>query len=133
MSQTNKTIHQTRLENARLLVGGRSLAEFAQSVGRSPTQISRLIGKNTNRNIGHKLAREFERNLGMPIGWLDTDHSNGVASSRLVGASPAGIQLSSLQLATLEMAENLMRKGRLTDFHCIDLMHSWREAGLLQD
>lgn len=47
------------------------LAWLSEKLDRSASQISQLVGTTPSRNIGIKLAREFELTLGMEHGQLD--------------------------------------------------------------
>lgn len=70
-------LSKTRQQRLKLLVDSVGLAEFSERVGRSKTQIS---GLTTGwRNMGEKLAREFERKLGLEDGYFDqiTDDKDG--------------------------------------------------------
>lgn len=71
-----KTIEIIRHENTQTLRSRyKSLAEFSEVLGRSSTQISRLIGRNPTKSIGSVLARQIEEKTGTEYGWLDIDHS----------------------------------------------------------
>lgn len=68
------TIYQIRIHNSRLLIEhAGSMAEFANQIERSQTQVSRFAGKNPTRNIGEKLARHIERSFCLTNYWLDQD------------------------------------------------------------
>lgn len=63
---------QTRIDNVRALaeaVGGWS--ELGKRSGQSATFLCSLAGPSPRRNIGEALARDIERALHMPNGWLD--------------------------------------------------------------
>lgn len=75
-------IHEIRRHNARLLAEkNRTLASFAEAIGRPATQVSRFMGKNPTRSIGSKIAREIEQAFDKPHGWLDIYH-DGVDDTR---------------------------------------------------
>lgn len=65
-------IKEIRRANLRLLAeqygGQRALAEKADLV---PSQLNHIIGLNPVRNLGKKLARKIEQNLGLSHGVLD--------------------------------------------------------------
>lgn len=46
--------------------------QLAVVLGKSPAQVSAVIGQTPRRNIGSKLARHIEERLQKPVGWLDT-------------------------------------------------------------
>ncbi|WP_158161189.1 LexA family protein [Grimontia hollisae] len=72
-----KKIEDVRLENARMLLTRfDTLADFAEAVGRSATQMSRVMGKNPTKIIGGRLARHIELSLGLDEGWMDQDRSS---------------------------------------------------------
>ncbi len=61
--------------NARYLaesVGG--FKRFGEKVGLAESQVSQLLGKNPNRNIGVKIARRIEDAFDKPLGWIDQRH-----------------------------------------------------------
>jgi len=69
--------NQIRRANLKALVETVGLSEFAERVGRSKTQISSLT--TGWRNMGERLARDFEKSLGLEAGYFDreTSKSNG--------------------------------------------------------
>lgn len=69
-------IRRTHLKNLVATIG---LAEFAERVGRSKTQVSSLT--TGWRNMGEKLARDFEKKLGLEEGYFDTE--SGQANNNL--------------------------------------------------
>lgn len=96
-------IAQVRLDNALLLFD-----EFVQQVARFPDAVT-LRGlegrfaerlqiqasywsqiKSRSRQIGERLARQFEQLCGKPYGWLDVPHGVGAAAARtgVAGAAP---------------------------------------------
>ena len=58
---------------------------FAERVQIQPSYWSQI--KSRSRQIGERLARQFEQLCHKPNGWMDQDHSAGVAPPR-VGAAP---------------------------------------------
>lgn len=62
-------INQIRRTNLQALVDAIGLATFAEKVGRSKTQISSLT--TGWRNLGERLARDFEKSLGLDEGYFD--------------------------------------------------------------
>lgn len=80
-SYVMKKIEDLRLENARTLAKKFStLADFADAIDRSATQVSRIIGKNPSKSIGSKMARHIEHCFNLDEGWLDSDHQNKFAN-----------------------------------------------------
>lgn len=70
-----KTAADIRRENVRRLAkkwGGNNA--FAARIGRDASQVSRLIGDNASVNIGTRVARDIERSLNLPTGYLDSEH-----------------------------------------------------------
>nr|DAG47836.1 MAG TPA: hypothetical protein [Bacteriophage sp.] len=61
----------TRKNKLKELVKERGLTNLSQTVGRAKSQISDIT--TGRRNMGEKLAREFERNLSLPPGFFDSD------------------------------------------------------------
>lgn len=76
------TIYEIRLANTRRLLKERQLLlkDLANLLGKSPAQISAFAGENPHKNIGDQIAREIERALDLPRGYLDSaqdSHTNG--------------------------------------------------------
>ena len=68
-------IQKIRRHNAHLLAEQyKTLSAFAELIGRSPTQVSRFMGKSPTRSIGNKIARQIESAFNKPHGWLDIYH-----------------------------------------------------------
>lgn len=66
--------NQIRRANLKALVETVGLSEFAERVGRSKTQISSLT--TGWRNMGERLARDFEKSLGLEAGYFDRRPAN---------------------------------------------------------
>lgn len=68
-------IAEIRRYNLRTLINEEfagSLAEFSRFIGKDPSYISRYFSnKNQMRNIGATTARQIEKQLQRPHGWLD--------------------------------------------------------------
>lgn len=58
---------------------------FAERIEIQPSYWSQIKGRS--RQIGERLARQFEQRCGKPAGWLD--HPHGAATGVPVAASPA--------------------------------------------
>lgn len=72
-------IHEIRIANLQWLIGRyypRRRARLARELGKRENQLWRLFSKDPghHRNLGNDLAREIERHLGYPRGWLDQRH-----------------------------------------------------------
>lgn len=68
------TIYEIRLANTRLLIKEKQLLlkDLANLLGKAPAQVSAFAGENPSKNIGDQIAREIERSLDLPRGYLDT-------------------------------------------------------------
>ena len=95
MSTAHLDIAQVRLDNALLLFD-----EFVQQAARTPdaATLRGLEGrfaerlqiqpsywsqiKGRSRQIGERLARQFEQLCGKPFGWMDVPHGVGPAAAR---------------------------------------------------
>lgn len=53
-------------------------AKLAEKIERQPDYVSRLLTDKPRhrRDLGEKLARDIERKVGLPLGWLDVDESD---------------------------------------------------------
>ena len=47
------------------------LTDVAELLGKAPAQVSAFAGRNPTKGIGNQIAREIERALGLPSGYLD--------------------------------------------------------------
>lgn len=75
----NKSIRKTNLNNLlkrHLENDGNTKAGFAELLGISASQFSQLLGENSVRNIGDKMARKIEVALKLPNAWLDSIHED---------------------------------------------------------
>lgn len=78
-----KEIFKIRYHRLRMLVQTRfrSQTEFARKVGKSATYINFLLNDpelEHHKNLGEDLARQFEKELGLPTGWLDRENDDDV-------------------------------------------------------
>jgi hypothetical protein len=65
-------VRRRRLENLRRIKGTLdSWAGLARLTGRSASFLVAIAGPHPSRSIGEKLARDLERVLKLPPGWLD--------------------------------------------------------------
>ena len=73
-----KSVYIQRRENLRELMrtwGGPT--SLSKKLGHSNgSYIAQLAGPNPSREVSEKTAREFEVKLGLPVGWLDSEHPN---------------------------------------------------------
>jgi SOS-response transcriptional repressor LexA len=68
------TISDIRLANAHTIAAEyKNPAEFARTIDRESTQVSRFMGANPTKKIGDRMARHIEKSCRKPNGWLDTD------------------------------------------------------------
>lgn len=71
------SVYDTRRENLRGLMtqwGGPT--SLAKKLGHSNgSYVAQLVGPNPSREISEKVARDMEGKLGLPIGWLDQEHT----------------------------------------------------------
>jgi len=75
----NKSVRKTNLNNLlkrHLEKDGNTKAGFAELLGISASQFSQLLGENSVRNIGDKMARKIEVALKLPNAWLDSIHED---------------------------------------------------------
>ena len=65
-----------------------NVTAFAEAVGRPPPNIQRAIKepsldpakRDSQRDVGEKLARSIEEKLALPSGWMDIDHDQNFVS-----------------------------------------------------
>lgn len=70
-------IAEIRRNNLKLIIEERFngvASELARLLDKQPSEISRIFSQNIThrRNIGSRLARELERVIGKPMGWMDS-------------------------------------------------------------
>lgn len=71
-----KTIEEIRLANlGKIRQEFPSERQLAIRLNKSPNQVNQWFGKGAARAIQSDSAREVERVMGKPKGWLDNDHS----------------------------------------------------------
>ena len=76
-AMNSEALYQTRQRQLRRLIQEQFLGKqnrFAQAVHRSETYVNRLLMDRSSehvKNLGEKLARDFEDTLGLPKGWFD--------------------------------------------------------------
>lgn len=71
-TESEERVFETRKAKARMVarrLGGQK--ELAKALGRDPSQISSIIGRNPRERIGPKMARLIEKAANEPTGWLD--------------------------------------------------------------
>lgn len=79
-------IKEIRRANMVLLKGDGSLEALAEKVGTAATYLSQI---NTGgRAMGAALARQFEKKLRKPRGWMDAMHNNNARNSRALAPGP---------------------------------------------
>ena len=101
-------ISDIRLHNARTLAREfETLAAFANAIDRSPTQVSRFMGRSPSKKIGDTMARHIEKSLRKPRGWLDTDRTNTTPQNLLstIGTSDEITLLKTIIKTVEEIAE----------------------------
>ncbi|MGH8579121.1 MAG: LexA family protein [Gammaproteobacteria bacterium] len=92
-------VHQIRIKNLQWLLKchyrGRQ-SGLAKALGRKASIIWRLFSTDPGhrRNLGSALAREIERTLGYPQGWMDQVHVLEELSGELTAQAEASIQRS---------------------------------------
>jgi transcriptional regulator with XRE-family HTH domain len=65
-----------RLENLRQLIEKEpSKSAFAERVDTSAAYLSQIFNTSHPANVGAALARKIEQKLGLPHGWMDSNHS----------------------------------------------------------
>ncbi|WP_350649030.1 S24 family peptidase [Pseudomonas sp. HY13-MNA-CIBAN-0226] len=72
-------ITDTRLQNFRMAMADKKLrlTDIADLLSKAPAQVSAFGGKNPTKGIGDQIAREIEKALSLPIGYLDIPHHLG--------------------------------------------------------
>lgn len=72
-----RSTYEQRRENLRTLArewGGPT--SLSRKLGHSNgSYLAQLIGPHPSREISEKVAREVEGTLGLPLGWLDAEHT----------------------------------------------------------
>jgi len=70
--QELRRIRIANVQAAARSAGG--VAALAHLCGVSSAFLYQIAGEHPVRNIGEKLARKLEQDLGVPAGWLDSRH-----------------------------------------------------------
>jgi len=107
-----------RRENLRALAHDKgSITALAEFLGKSQSQMSRLIGRHPIKNIGDKLAAEIEQAFSKPSGWLDWRHAgiqDTLVQERMHAIANAQVPLLSSKEITnwISLAEEELDKKR---------------------
>lgn len=120
-----KTIDDIRLSNLSLLIahtGGQR--HLADRIGKAPAQISQWVNRAPSsstglpRRMSTETARDMERLLGLPLGWMDATNDHvplaGSDDRRICEAQTEYRELRPDQLAILDLWEALDPGGRRT-------------------
>jgi hypothetical protein len=68
-------LQRLRAKNLRLAMEHAGTWEgLGRLIGQNPTFLKQLASENPQRQIGERLARKIEFDLGVPSGWLDQKH-----------------------------------------------------------
>lgn len=67
-----KAIRRKNMRQLAASIGG--VSALANILKKSQSQISHLIGKNPQKNIGDNIAKQVEQAFHKPAGWLDIEH-----------------------------------------------------------
>jgi len=72
-----KSVYEIRRENLRTLQNERGgPTSLSKKLGHANgSYVAQLIGPRPSREISEKVARESEKKLNLPIGWLDTEQN----------------------------------------------------------
>lgn len=97
-------IQAIRRARLREVIGAGSIVEFAKRVGKSPTQLSDMLGER--KSFGEKVARDIEKRARLPTGSLDeTEHP---------AATPATLDTDLLRQAVTEAERRIAARGLTT-------------------
>lgn len=97
-----KPIEQVRRENLEALVGAEpSQAAFARKIGKDKNQVNQWLGRAGRRNLSGDTARELERILGKPTGWMDQEHGAGLNDSAASAPASQSVGLDVPKLTEL--------------------------------
>lgn len=74
-----RTVYDTRRENLRRLIGQwGGPTSLSKKLGHANgSYVAQLAGPRPSREVSEKVAREIERKLGLPIGWMDREQEGG--------------------------------------------------------
>lgn len=78
LSDLVPTLNEIRRKNLQLLARQYEyVTQFSKQAGVGNSQIDQMLkNREPVRNLGEKLARRIEANMGLPPGWLDTPHED---------------------------------------------------------
>lgn len=105
---------EIRRANLRLLAeqygGQRALAEKADLV---PSQLNHIIGLNPVRNLGEKLARKIEQNLGLSHGVLDYPLPTNLSLDMLL--TQTSVYLPLIDVSVVSDSINTVEMQKISD------------------
>lgn len=98
-------LSEVRRDNLRALMQKETATAISKRLGyKFPSYLSQLAGPNPSREITEKTAREFEKRLALPAGYLDRKHGQPAPADetttlvadviRVVGSVCAGEKVS---------------------------------------
>jgi hypothetical protein len=149
MTISEPSISTVRQANLGLLASRFNFdAQLAKAVQLSRSLLSQYQARTAEgvpkKQMGERVARKIEANLGLPVGWMDHPR-NSVPELTVTGPAllkPAGGApdlrkdqlkamslegLSDVQVAMLTTAARLARAGLLPDRDCVALLASWQD------
>lgn len=99
--------YQIRKENLLKLMSTRTKAACADKWDTSASTLSQITSKKSVRNLGDALARKIERAEGLPIGWLDSIHSDNEIQSHNRGVQYVASQrkIDDIELQAIEIID----------------------------
>lgn len=105
----NKHIRRAKLKQ--LIHDYGTLVALGKATGINPALFSQI--KNGTRNMGAKTARQIEKHLGKPLGWMDQD--NGIPLLAALGTDKMLLQLIDLyaQLGPTQQHELVAHVNKL--------------------
>lgn len=105
-------LKRIRRDNVRLIQEIITQGGLSRSTEISPSLISQYIGPKHSRDFGQELLEKIERSLGLPDGFLDSEHTREeiVVKLPLAALSPAERRIIKLEKQLAQLKRNLKKK-----------------------
>lgn len=128
-------VSEIRRRNARYLAGNEKYrAAFAESIGKSASQVNNWIGPNPTKNIGPKNARLIESAYGKPKDWLDNVHPETTGEAAIIGSLQKvkgdTVKLEYMENAAFSMGPGLAPPEPQYQIKSFETSRSWVRAKL---
>ena len=119
-----KTIKEIRIENLKSLISSHgSIAALADAIGKAPAVVSQM---HTGRYFGEKSARDIERALNLPLGYMDNESTDDLVNplDSLLNQIKALCEASHLERSEKQLINGFRKLDKSEQKTVINLVNS---------